>query len=75
VKITINAKLSQADHGSFWAKRIPAVIVSEDIIPWDKKLNPNMHTSKDTVNTLYFPLIKNTTQLILCSLLLMDKSN
>lgn len=73
-KITIDAKLSQADHGSFWAKGFPAVILSEDIIPKDKNRNPNMHTPKDTVVTLYFPLIKSITQLTLSSLILMDKS-
>jgi Zn-dependent M28 family amino/carboxypeptidase len=71
-KVTINAKLSGADHGSFWAKWIPAVMVSEDIIPLDKRRNPNMHTPNDTINTLYFPLIIKTTKLILSSLMLMD---
>ncbi len=62
----IDQALLNSDHGSFWLAGYDAVMAIEHWDPRDR--NPNYHTIRDTVGSLFPSQFANTTRMVAASL-------
>ncbi len=69
IDVLVAPHVTYSDHSSFWAAGIPSMLVIEELDDLNFPLNPQYHTSYDTLDTLSLDQVAAVTQALLGGLL------